>query len=366
MQSLKKVIILTNTLVNGGAEKQSIYLANALQKEYSTKLIVYYGDKFDPRLKQLVEKHMVDVQWMHGSHFIKLFSIYKLFRQEKNTMVFSYLATTNFINGIIGKIAGVKYRVGGIRNAKLTKNKFYFQRIIHNYFLTCTVFNNYQGKNKLCAAGFNKQKAFIIPNCHEILEPPRKFIPILSNPKIITIGRFVGQKDYFTAIDAISILKDKLMEINCNLYFKYTIVGYGALEDKIRSYAHIKNVGEIVEIVINPLNATDYLKDADIYLSTSLFEGLSNSILEAMEYSLPIVATNVGDNNKLVLEGENGFLAKVKDACSIAEKLQTLIKHKDLRETMGRNGYNHLTKTFSSNTFRNNYKELISHLVTNA
>lgn len=50
------------------------------------------------------------------------------------------------------------------------------------------------------------------------------------------------------------------------------------------------------------------LDKADIYLSTSLFEGTSNSIMEAMNADLPIVATNVGDNGLLVKNEINGFL----------------------------------------------------------
>lgn len=362
MQSIKRVIILTNTLANGGAEKQSILLANALQNDYQTQLIVYYGKEFDPRLKQLAEKYNVNVLWQYGSHIKKLLFLYKLFRQDKNTVIFSYLATTNLINALLGKISGIKYRIGGIRNAKLSKNKFYIQKILHNYFLTCSIFNNYQGKSELCAKGFNNRKAFAIPNCHEISRPPITVTPVSESLNIVTIGRFVEQKDYFTAIDAIRLLKDKLFENHSVVKVKYIIVGYGELEDNIRTYIHKQDLDEMVKIIINPPNATDYLENAHIYLSTSLFEGLSNSIMEAMEYSLPVVATNVGDNDKLILEGENGFLTEVKNVERIAEKLLILLENNGLRDTMGQTGYTHLVKDFSTSTFKNNYISLITEL----
>ena len=146
MIPVKRVIVLTNTLANGGAEKQSILLASAIQHNLPTQLIVYYGKEYDLRLKLLTEDHNINVCWLYGSHFKKILFLYKLFKSEKNTVIFSYLATTNIINALLGKVTGIKYCIGGIRNAKLSMSKFYIQRILHNYFLTYSIFNNYQGK----------------------------------------------------------------------------------------------------------------------------------------------------------------------------------------------------------------------------
>ena len=87
----------------------------------------------------------------------------------------------------------------------------------------------------------------------------------------------------------------------------------------------------------NPSNLDEYLSKSDIYLSTSLFEGLSNSIMEAMAYSLPIIATDVGDNNYLVQDGYNGFVTNVKDVDEIAKKLLSLVIDKEKRLKMGHN-----------------------------
>ena len=64
-----------------------------------------------------------------------------------------------------------------------------------------------------------------------------------------------------------------------------------------------------VTILINPPNIHDILKSCDIYLSTSLFEGLSNSIMEAMSTGLPVIATDVGDNRYLLRMDTTGILS---------------------------------------------------------
>lgn len=160
----------------------------------------------------------------------------------------------------------------------------------------------------------------------------------------------------------IRLLKDKLFENHSAVSVKYIIVGYGELESKIRTYVHTQRLDEMVKIVINPPNVTDYLEDGHIYLSTSLLEGLSNSIMEALEFSLPIIAMNVDDNDKLVLEGENVFLTNMKDTKTIANKLLTLLDDSELRNVMGQTGYAHLANVFSISTFKNNYISLISKL----
>jgi glycosyltransferase involved in cell wall biosynthesis len=65
------------------------------------------------------------------------------------------------------------------------------------------------------------------------------------------------------------------------------------------------NIMNRIKIFINPANIPDILNECDIYLSTSLFEGLSNSIMEAMVAGLPVIATDVGDNKYLVKDGFN-------------------------------------------------------------
>ena len=351
-----RVFILSNTLKIGGAEKQSIILAKALQERYETSLIVYYGSEFDQKLKTLAADYGVNVVWLFGSHIKRLIFIYKLFREKKNsTVVFSYLATTNFINAIIGKLAGVKYRIGGIRSSELSKSKFHLQKFLHNHLLTCSVFNNNSGKNNLCSKGFREKRAIVIHNGIDIKMIRKKRMQIKLVINIISVGRFVEKKDYFTSVGAIALLL-KLIEDRKNVVeIKYIIVGYGPLEKTIREYISKMNMNKFIDLIINPPEISEYLAQADIYLSTSLCEGMSNSIMEAMEYSLPIVATNVGDNNFLVREGYNGFLVPVKAIKDISERLFGLIYDTSLRVEMGINSYNLIKETYSIEAFKQNY-----------
>ena len=104
-------------------------------------------------------------------------------------------------------------------------------------------------------------------------------------------------------------------------------------------------------------------RNADIYISTSLFEGTSNSIMEALNWSLPVVATDVGDNDHLVINGENGFLHPVGDVSGLAQSLSLLLDSSDLRNKMGLRSNQNLRENYSMEVFEKRYIDLIEQRV---
>lgn len=352
---MKLVVITINNLRSGGAEKQSIYLYRNLKTIYNTKLIVYYGDQKDSRMLDLLGDDLEDVIWLEGNHLSKMIYFFKMFSHSKADVCISYLATTNFINAIIGKLAGVKIRIGGIRSSRINWYKLLLQRHLHNYWLSYSVFNNNKGLQSLIKKGLIKEKSTVIFNCIDVVDFKRGFKkPEIAN--ILSVGRFVEQKDYYTAIDVIRLLVER------KLKFKYTIVGHGVLEQEIRNYISDHKIDQLVDVIIKPKDVYKYYENADIYLSTSVIEGLSNSIMEALSYSLPVVATNVGDNSYLVKEGVNGYLTNVKDVVTIADKLEILIRDAELRKVFGEAGKRHISENFSVSKFVEKYVELIESL----
>ena len=75
-----------------------------------------------------------------------------------------------------------------------------------------------------------------------------------------------------------------------------------------------------------------YLTSADIYVSTSLSDGASVSLVEAMACGLPVVTTDAGDAGKWIEDGRNGFIVPTKSPELLAEKIAYLLENKDLRE----------------------------------
>jgi glycosyltransferase involved in cell wall biosynthesis len=210
-----------------------------------------------------------------------------------------------------------------------------------------TIFNNYAGYQMCIKKGFKIKKAVVIQNAVEYRNPIyRTKKEILT---ILSVGRFEPVKDYFTALKAIKHLK------SMNLKLKYYIIGWGSLENEIKNYIQKNELSGICNIVVNPRRIEPFYQEADIFLQTSLFEGLSNTILEAMCFSLPVVASDVGDISKIIIAEKNGFLCETRNHMDFAKKLNLLIENYNLRNSFGKFSFNHVNKNFSYDLYKKKY-----------
>lgn len=350
-----RIVILVKELSLGGAEKQALILSHLLSTKHSVDLYSF-NNNVEEKFSKYINEKSINITFFNGNVIKKIYSLYSKLKNNKVDLVFSYLLTANMLGSIVGYAAGVTYRIGGIRNAKLSSKKAFIERFLHNYLNTKTVFNNYSGFEHYIKKGFKEEKAIVIPNGIKV--PTRKFKKQITGPiKIITVGRLVEQKDYITAISVIRTL----VNMGCH-NIHYTIVGYGSLEITIKNTIENENLGSTISLLINPSDLNSLYKDSDIYLCTSLFEGISNTILEAMSYGLPIVATNVGDNNYLVEHNHNGYLAERQNISELADALLKLIDNPELRNKFGRDSYHKVKNNYSEEKLNANYINLIAEL----
>lgn len=350
---MDNIAIFVSTLGSGGAEKQAALLASVLSKHYNVHFVALYGDsETSDFVMSILRKSGVKVYPLTGSQSKKFKEYANILNSNNVFCSFNYLTKCDFWGAIIARVCGVKKIYNGIRNSKLDGYKNVLEWISHNLVATGTIFNCYSGEKAFRMKGFKKSKCITIPNCFpNIADPIEKEDKEIV--RIITVARFHPQKDYEIAIKAISLLKKECKS------FVFDLCGYGVLEDQIRGWVKQYGVEDVVEFHIRPNNIPELLRQADIYISTSLFEGTSNSIMEAMNWCLPVVCTNVGDNYKLVLEGKNGYLTEIGDAVQLAAHLETLVKDSVLRKEMGIKSNKHLCEDYSMEKFEGRYLQVI-------
>ena len=348
------IAIFVKNLTSGGAEKQSVLLAKELSKFYNVHYLIFNREKIHEKyINSLKETNSIIIKSFEGFWIKRFVELVKYQKTNEISFVFSYLTGANMTASIASVFAKNKVYVG-LRNARLPFAKLWLDRIATNMFSKGAVANCYSGRDNFISHGFKKEKIYVIHNCFDVVVSPPK-IPH-TNIKIITVGRFVPQKDYETVIHTFAVLNKTVQ--NTELH----IVGYGELERNVREWVAKYDVVDNTYIHINPNNISELLNTSDIYLSTSLFEGTSNSIMEAMNAELPIVATNVGDNAFLVHEGKNGFLCPVKDCNSISNALKVLVNSKVMRDKFGKEGKQLLQNDFSVEVFSEKYRSLIEHV----
>lgn len=347
-----KTAILVPTIKPGGAEKQAALLAVSLSKSHEVHFISFHGmaDRSETILSMLRAAD-VKTHFLEGSAWRKCRELYNILKENKIGTAFNYLTYPDCVGAMVEKMAGVRTVYNGIRNSRLPLPKLVMEWFAHNFIADYTIFNCHSGADYFVSKGYRKSKAVVIPNCFPCISGPI-VRPGKEVKTIITVARFEEQKDYLTAIRAIVALKQVRKD------FRFTIIGHGVLEQRIRDWVSEYEIEDVTTIHVAPDNVQEILREADIYISTSLFEGTSNSIMEAMNWSIPVVATDVGDNRCLVEDGRSGYLTKVGDIHTIAERLTFLLENDEQRCEMGRYG-NQILHRYSVENFENSYESLL-------
>jgi colanic acid/amylovoran biosynthesis glycosyltransferase len=151
-------------------------------------------------------------------------------------------------------------------------------------------------------------------------------------PIIVSVGRLHWVKGYEYALQALQLLYKKPIP------FRYRIIGAGPFEDAVRFAIWELGLSDVVDLLKDqpPVRVRENLQEADVFLLTSVSEGLSNSALEAMAMELPVVSTLAGGMSEAITDGLEGFLVKTRSPEMIAEKLDLLLTDPSLRVRMGK------------------------------
>jgi colanic acid/amylovoran biosynthesis glycosyltransferase len=161
--------------------------------------------------------------------------------------------------------------------------------------------------------------------------------------KIVTVGRLVWEKGYEYALKTLAIIAEEKLD------FKYIIAGDGPEMQNLKSLVKEYGLEKKVEFLgkISRKDVERLLLNSDIYFQTSETEALSNAIIEASYFKLPVVASNVGGIPDVVVDGKTGFLSEIGNIKMFSENLVKLINDKNLRYEMGEAGHQNVKSKFS-------------------
>jgi glycosyltransferase involved in cell wall biosynthesis len=156
-----------------------------------------------------------------------------------------------------------------------------------------------------------------------------------------TVARLDPVKDLATLIEAFAALRRGLPGA------VLLIVGDGPEREHLEELARARNLSGSVLFSGHRSDARELLPALDLYANSSLTEGVSLTIVEAMAASLPVVATRVGGNPEVVLEDRSGALVAPRDAGALARALQALADDAERRRIWGVAGRRVVEERFS-------------------
>lgn len=161
------------------------------------------------------------------------------------------------------------------------------------------------------------------------------------DPVIVAVGTVSEQKDYQTLIRAARPLAEQLE--GADRTPRIRIVGGGAPLPELQVLIDQLQVGHLVELLGPRHDVPDLLRSADLFANSSLYEGMSVAMLEALSAALPVAATRVPGNVELVADGENGLLVPASSPEALAAAMFQLLSDVELYRrcsaaSLGRSG----------------------------
>jgi len=187
----------------------------------------------------------------------------------------------------------------------------------------------FSSKSEVLYLGVRKKK-IVNPNLKKTLDIP-KGVVVLT-----TIGFNIRIKGFDILVRSIQSLMDSNRLKNDIIVLVIGISENSEDSNSLRQLIAEAGLNrKIMSLGIrNDIN--DILNISDIYLQPSRTEGLSLSIMEALNYSLPVIGTRVGGIPEIVHEGENGYLFEKENIEELADRIEILVNNREVREMMGR------------------------------
>ncbi|MBC7227766.1 MAG: glycosyltransferase family 4 protein [Thermoflexales bacterium] len=175
-------------------------------------------------------------------------------------------------------------------------------------------------------------------------------------PLVGTVGRLTEQKGYFYLIEAIPLV----LKENPDVHF--LIVGDGELSENLKQLAASRGITHRTIFAGARPDVEEILPCLDLFVSSSLWEGLPTVILESMAANIPIVATDIPGTRELIRDGHNGWLVPPRDAYALARAILEALKNKHLCEIFARRS-SEVVLQFSIDSIAMQYERLFLSLL---
>jgi glycosyltransferase involved in cell wall biosynthesis len=169
-------------------------------------------------------------------------------------------------------------------------------------------------------------------------------------PVLVSVGRFKAPKDFLTLVRAFSELPPG--------GFSVRLIGSGPEQSTVAAAIRELGLTEAVELLGDRDDVPELLAEADIFVLSTLSEGLPMTVLEAMAAGVPVVASDVGGVPEVVVHEETGLLVPAGDSRALGSALARLIAQPELRRRFGAAGRARAETKFDLGSFRRAYLEL--------
>ena len=338
----KGVVFIIPRIGKGGAERVVVNIANQMVKDgYPVSIFTIMSGEENYKLEKDVEHIHLDVEDRNRPlRMIKRF--FKLRSMVKRSSAGTVIAFDRYY-GILSALFTGKRVIGSERNDPYSNMPAHsIQKHIRDWLYHCVdymVFQTEYAQNYF--SDRIKRHSTIIPNPVSADMLPEPFAGV-RDKRIVTACRLTEQKNLPMMIDAFSIFNQQYGG------YQLVIYGEGHLMESLKKYAENRGVGDKVFFSGYVENLPEEINSAAMYVSSSDYEGISNSMLEAMALGLPVVCTDcpAGGAAMVIHNGDNGYLVPVKQAEIMAKVMCRVVEDEEHTLAMSHNAIE-VRRTFS-------------------
>ncbi len=335
----KEIIIVTIALGNDGAERVLTVLTNQwIEQGHKVTVVQTGADNYGCSYALSDKAEIINIKAKNRfkplRYFEEIHNLTKILKSRPNAVVLSFIVSSIFILAVSSKFVKNKIVVSERNNPKECPAGKLQQKLRDWSFCQADVCV-YQTDEAMAMFPKKAQKnGTVIPNPINT-SLPGKVTQGQRNKTIITACRLHPQKNLPMLIEAFDKLQGEHPE--------YTLVIYGQGNEREMLEAMIKERG-LEEKILMPGFASDIhekMRDAAMFVSSSDYEGISNSMLEALAMGVPTVVTDcpVGGARLMIKNGVNGILVPVGDAEAMYRGMKKVIEEPEFAERISEEAF---------------------------
>jgi glycosyltransferase involved in cell wall biosynthesis len=343
-----KIVIFMPSIEGGGVEKNLFIVSNYFSKKFKYLSLITISKKYKKKFDRSIEfislsSNIWDKFGRRVKYFLALILLINLILKNKNLVVFSFQANIYCI--IVCKLFGVKI-ISRSNSAPYGWSKNFIKRKVFKIFLNLadTVMVNSMEFKKDLKREFNVDATCIYNplNSKEIKKKAKKKSVSLFKSKkklkILNIGRFTEQKDQITLLKSLNYIKNEID-------FEAVIIGRGVLKSNLIDFISKNKLGHKVKLMNFVENPFNLIKQADLFILSSKYEGLPNVLLEALVLNKFIISSNCSTGPKeILLNGKGGLLFKIGNYKELSKKIRFYLKNKKKCKKMLKMATNNLNR----------------------
>lgn len=358
-------MIVIHSLGGGGAERAAVLLTQGLViKEHQASLITLFGQEFDfyhlpeniPRIALKVEGTSANLLHALQNNFQRLRSLRRAIDSCQPDVVISFLDKTNVLTLIA--CLGSKYPLIVSEQNDPTQNDIghiwnFLRRLVYPF--ATTVVSCSQGVDRNWN-WLDSQRRTVIYNPLAVNTTESGEVSIQLNPikkRVVAMGRLTSQKGFDLLLKAFSLINTKFLD------WQLIIIGEGEERKKLEQ---LTQKLEIEEQVIMPGlvdNPFPILKQCDLFILSSRYEGFGNVIIEAMACGLPVISTDCPSGpGEIITSGDNGILVPNQEIDSLAKAMADLMSNPERRQKLSKNAHFTLSR-FKLDVIVNQWEKLL-------